>query len=788
LRPQSREETNVPIRKLPVLAALLLAACGSPSTVVVPAPVSLPDEHDPGRSGERRAYLELLHRAAPDDDWRAIDAATLATAMDRRMAARSRALTEGVTGEALWTVPLGGGLTGQWRERGSRNQAGRVIGTDYEPATGRLLSYAHGGQIWRAQRSLLDWTSVNDAAQFVPNRSGGFMRRLGGAPERLLVASDRPVGLYRSDDLGQVWTAATGIPAGGWYAGGLAARGGGSNEVFLLRNFNDPGAGTFRPKLFASVDRGASFVDRGFVGSRDQVALFAPRYDSSEVYVLAGTTLSRIVPGSHALQAVSTVPVPVAIGTRQVLLTGGVTTGGQTFLYALYSTGGGGISGNALVLRSLDGGLSWAARTTAPTGAFAFNSAASSTRDPDRIYIGGVNAYRSGDGAASWQLVNGWADYYGQPASRLHADVPAIDVFRDPAGFERIFVSTDGGLFESTDHLVTVGNLSLANMNVSQYYGSFTRRAPPHDIHVGAQDQGFQKRLAAPDAGVLDFVQTISGDYAHLVSGNGGDTLWSVYPGFALLDLAPGSLGQGGLRFGDFAAMGFTGWLFLAPMAADPLNPSVVHIGGGRLSGGGHHVLRLEWTGSSFSASQSSQDFGSVITALAFDPQQPNRRYAMTSARQFFRSENGGGSWVNTASNLPANHYFWGQRILPHPTLPNRLFVAGSGYSNPGVFISNDAGASFQPFAAGLPSTLVYDIAISPDGQHLFAATEVGALRYDAGLAQWQDLTAAGGPAQTFWHVDYVEALHTARFSTYGRGLWDFVIAGDVIFGNGFQP
>lgn len=771
-----------------LLVAACLAACAPPPAAVLPAPVSLPDEHDPGRSGERRAYLELLHRAAPEDDWRAIDAATLAVALERRMAARARALARNSSAEALWTVELGAGQSGQWRERGSRNQAGRVIGTDYDPASGRLLSYAHGGQLWRAQRTALDWTSVNDAAQFVPNRSGGFFLRLGGTPERLLVASDRPVGLYLSDDAGQLWTAAAGIPAGGWYATGLAARGLGSSEVFLLRNFSDPGAGTFRPRLFASVDRGASFVDRGFVGSRDQVALFAPRYDSGEVYVLAGATLSRVVPGSHALQTLSTVPLPGALGTRQVLLTGGVAAGGQTFLYALYSTGGGGTSGNAWVLRSLDGGLTWTERATAPTGAFAFNSAASSTRDPERLYVGGVNAYRSGDGAATWQLVSNWADYYPQPASRLHADVPAIDVFRDPGGFERIFVSTDGGLFESTDHLVTVANLSLANMNVSQYYGSYTRRSPPHDIHVGAQDQGFQKRLAAPAAGALDFVQTISGDYAHLVSGDGGGTLWSVYPGFALLDLAPGSLGTGSLRFGDFPALGFTGWLFLAPMAADPVNPRVVHVGGGRLSGGGHHILRLEWTGSSFSASQSSHDFGSVLTALAFDPLAGNRRYAMTSARQFFRSDDGGGTWTNTASNLPANQFFWGQRILPHPTIGNRVYVAGSGYSNPAVFVSDDAGTSFQPFATGLPSTLVYDIAISPDGQHLFAATEVGAFRYDPAQAQWQDITAAGGPAQTFWHVDYIAALGTARFSTYGRGLWDFVVAGDTIFANGFQP
>jgi hypothetical protein len=36
--------------------------------------------------------------------------------------------------------------------------------------------------------------------------------------------------------------------------------------------------------------------------------------------------------------------------------------------------------------------------------------------------------------------------------------------------------------------------------------------------------------------------------------------------------------------------------------------------------------------------------------------------------------------------------------------------------------------------------------------------------------------------------VDFVDAQNTARFSTYGRGIWDFVLASPaVIFRNGFE-
>src|SRR5690606_6031435 len=130
----------------------------------------------------------------------------------------------------------------------------------------------------------------------------------------------------------------------------------------------DSGVGAWRPKLFASGNRGTAFGDRGFIGTRDQVAVFAPRYDSTEVYVLDGFTLSRIMPGTHALQTVSTIAGGFTLDNRRVLLTGGVTAANETFLYALFPANGGAESGTSRVFRSMDGGLTWAARTNAPNG------------------------------------------------------------------------------------------------------------------------------------------------------------------------------------------------------------------------------------------------------------------------------------------------------------------------------------------------------------------------------------------------------------------------------------
>ena len=58
---------------------------------------------------------------------------------------------------------------------------------------------------------------------------------------------------------------------------------------------------------------------------------------------------------------------------------------------------------------------------------------------------------------------------------------------------------------------------------------------------------------------------------------------------------------------------------------------------------------------------------------------------------------------------------------------------------------------------------------------------------YDTTASSWVALAAAQTPDQIYWHVDFIDALQTARFSTYGRGVWDFVIGPSVLFANGFE-
>ncbi len=760
-----------------------------------------PTELIPGEGGssefsrQRRAWMASMRIAAPGIDAAALDGA-YRNARDLRFQAQREAALA-AAGKPLDLMKFSAAsIAGTWSERGSSNQSGRVLSTAFDSAQQRLTVLSHGGNVWRANRGSLDWSSSNDAAAFVPNGAQGFLLRLAGPQgERLLVLGDRPAQVRFSDNGGATFSTPSGSSlANPWYATGLVARDEAASEVYYARvhyDFTAPAA--WRTHLFASVDRGASFTPVAFVGERNQAALFSPRYGDTRVFLLSGTQLFTIAPGTHARVPVSTVPHTLA-AEDSVALSGGVTAAGQTFLYAFYSSGSAGVT---RVYYSANAGATWAARTPAPTSMFSLNSAASSTRDPNRVFVGGVDLYRSADGGGSWTLVNPWGEYYASPATKLHADICGIDVYVDNANTERVFVSTDGGLYESTDQLLTVQNLSLNGLNVSQYYGSYTRRQPPYQIFAGSQDQGYQKALN-PGTGPQPFVQTISGDYAHLVSANGGATTWSVYPTFAMADTSASAGNQSGLRYYQFGTAQLSGTLFLPPLAALPGEPNKVLLAGGRIGAGSAHTLiELSLSGTTISGVADPFNFLDPITAVAVSPHAGGTRYVLATpssaanpGARFYRRS--GGTWTQTVSQLPNGQFFYGARILPDPARPGHVYVAGSGYgagNGNAVYLSTNDGLSFAPMSTGLPPTLVLGLAISADGQHLFAAAETGAFYYDRAQQRWIDIVTAGAPNQIYWHVDFVDELRVARFSTYGRGIWDFSLnVGSTLFANGFEP
>jgi hypothetical protein len=59
----------------------------------------------------------------------------------------------------------------------------------------------------------------------------------------------------------------------------------------------------------------------------------------------------------------------------------------------------------------------------------------------------------------------------------------------------------------------------------------------------------------------------------------------------------------------------------------------------------------------------------------------------------------------------------------------------------------------------------------------MFAATQVGPYLYIKNHDKWYPMSGLETPDQSYWSVNYIPETKTARFATYGRGIWDFKIS-----------
>ena len=353
----------------------------------------------------------------------------------------------------------------------------------------------------------------------------------------------------------------------------------------------------------------------------------------------------------------------------------------------------------------------------------------------------------------------------------MHADIPDIQFMLDPDQNEFVFISTDGGLYISYDGVMDeVLNLSENDLGVSQYYSTYTAKFPPYKVYAGSQDQGFQRRSSISD-GIYDFEQVISGDYGHLVSPNQGESIWSVYPGFVLL-YPNAATNSNGITW-DFQG---DGYLWLPPLMDDPQDENAIYIAGGGINGG-NHLIKLTKVGNSISAQEMSFPFNNTVTAMAYSPIDNSHWYLMTYNGTFYHSIDSGVSWEMTSGfSGPDSHYFYGSTIYPSNETLGKVIIGGSGYSNNPVFISYNHGQSFQNFSEGLPNTMVFEIDGTLTDEIIFAATELGPYAFTQDEGQWVNIMGFSAPDQTYWSLEYVSEINTARFGTYGRGIWDFIV------------
>lgn len=684
----------------------------------------------------RREYVEMMHRAAPGVDWRAVEERNGLDAMERKR--KSRLGAPGRSGGAFW------------RELGSRNLSGRMHAAAWSPDGKILYGGSDRGGLWKSATDGSSWTPLSD------NLYGGVYEIAvvsgdGGNPDILLRLYGKMV--HRSEDQGQTWTE----PSGATYLQNtkriLVLDDAQSTVVLLVQK-----SGYWR--VLVSSDKGSTFASMRTLSSCGDI--WTPRDALGPIYVVDGTQIYESTDQGQTWSKVGA-PMPAA-GTKAILA--GSEAPDLRFNVAVYD------NGSWELWRSEDAGRTWAYLRTLTDF---WESLVASSTDGDLIAYAGVEMFVSRNGGGSWNKVNNWWDYYNDPVNKLHADIPGLFVLPDPASptGEIWYVGTDGGLYDSADQIAGVNNLSLSGLGVSQYYSVYTSRRNPDLVLAGSQDQGYQRSVLdgpppPPPGPWADFDQLISGDYGHITSTNGAhDLVYSVYPGFVLVQEGeenPNLL----YPYVDFPS-GAT-YLWLPYIQADPVDPEAFYFCANKL-----YRYKREHGASWDYTQHSTQTFSPFLSAVAFSPLDPLHAFAVTSDGEFYYSNDGAVTWALSATPGPNAHYFYGSVLLPSKTDKNVCWAAGSGYSNPPVYRSVNGGRTWQDMSAGLPSTLVYCMAEAPDGSGaLFCGSDQGTWRFDPATETWSDLLGTEAPICTYWTCEAVPSQNIIRFGTYGRGIWDY--------------
>lgn len=707
---------------------------------------------------ERQAWLDLMHRSDPEVDWREVEEANRrAERLRRNELRRSGGL--GAAGEPGSNNPLGAALP--WEEIGSRNQAGHTrccaIGGDQGGWRYLYLGSAGGG-LWRSPLGSEDWEPLSDSVFGGVDDVVALVSPAAGDLDVLVMR--RGTNVLRSDDGGLTWLTPPGL-------GGLAeirrivTLPDAEQTVLILARGNTSG-GT-KLGLWASTDLGASFQERFSFAVNWSGDVWAPQLGAgNDVYVLVNGRLRKSTDKGQTFNLLHAVATS---GSEGALV--GSEAGGP-HLYPLLRQ-----NGAWRLYASTDGGQTSVDRGELSGYWGGNHSIMAFPDDPLALVYGGVDGRRSVDGGVSFDIINSWTAYYGNPAERLHADLRGMNSFPDPdqPGQHLGFIHTDGGTYLTTDHGQTVANQCLEGLGVGQFYDTLTSSLDPRLVVGGTQDQGYQRGYVQPPSGPgpsTDFDQLISGDYGHFSSTNGDHkNVYSTYPGFVLIQRNTSGTS---LDLVDFPAGADNLWL--PPVVADPLVEDTFYFLGDRL-------WRYERSGADWNPTlHSTQNFaagaGSFLSAMAFAPSDATKVYAATDAGRLWHSSDGGVTWTESIQGGPSSHFFYGSSLVIDPADSDHAFVGGAGYSGVGVRETTDGGGTWSAAAAGLPNTLAFELAWAVDGSDdIYAATEAGAWVRRAATGQWENAMGLSAPNTTYWSVEGVEATGRMRFGTYGRGIWD---------------
>ena len=786
-------------RRLPILFLLALAAC---STAVLPVD-ERPD--DPDRAAEYRA----LKHAGSDDPY-----ASLARA---REAMRTLPLHSTVRLDDSTTSLLDDSLPGplgKWRFLGPGNIGGRTRVLLVDPDQPNVM-YTAGvsGGIWKSINAGAKWEPIGDdlaniavnamamdprdhdviyagtgegyfredvRGTALPLRGDGiFVTRDGGETwtritpagsadfhwvNNLVVSphdstriyAATRTGVWRTSDSGGHWTRvlATNVTGG---CLDLAHRTDTNGDYLFAACGTFAQSTVYRAKNAESDAAWEAVLSEEFMG-RTSLAI-APS-NPSMVYALAASNEEGNY--NQGLLAVYRSSANGDAGSWEPRL----TNDSPDFLQTLLLT-------NPL---AASGEICSSAREWVPMGWYC-NTIAVDPTDPNRVWVGGVDLFRSDDGGASFGFASYWWATSDEPTF-VHADQHAI-VFHpgyDGSSNKTVYFANDGGIYRTDDALAEIATgeksacdpinskMTFTSLNNSYGVTQFYHGAVGPDGKTflgGTQDNG--TLLGTIDAGPNQWLRVVGGDGGYVAIDQEqprymyGETQWG--------DMVRSTNGGEGWRRSSSDLRGEE-FLFVTPFTMDPRYDTR------RLWIGGRSVWVTTDRGENWR--RASTPFPALISAIAVHPNTSDVVIAGTAAGHIARNAAATTATVATPWTLVQPRAGFVSSVAFDPAEPSTIYATYAGFGGAHVWVSHDSGATWSPRDGNLPDLPVHAIAVDPTNRdRLYLGTDLGVfVSLDRGLTWAVENTGFANAVTEALFIAPGASGPAVYAFTHGRGAW----------------
>ena len=416
----------------------------------------------------------------------------------------------------------------------------------------------------------------------------------------------------------------------------------------------------------------------------------------------------------------------------------------------------------AVIAKSVNKGMSWTvqyqdgqgcffAGSCNPSGSQGFydNYISISPTNPDIVYAGGIDIWRTTDGKTWSNVTQGYlADNNGQNVP--HVDQHCLAFSPDGA----IYAGNDGGMIKTLD----MGNTWFGinnGLEITQFYDFDNDPSRKERSFGGTQDNGTLGTF-----GNIEWDTVWGGDgMVTIVNQDDPDMVYGNNPNGAPFRMnfrtnARTSI-RNGLDLNETA-------LWAAPMVINPMD-------GATLMHGRRRVWRTDNFGDFWTPT--SPFFANSISSLAFSPADPSVIWAGSTTGDLMVSSDYGDSWVTLSRNELSNRHISSIACSRYDL--ETAWLTYGAYGSANVWKTTDLGKTWKSVWGNMPDVAVNGIALYPDDENIiFIATDVGVFATFNGGTTWMPY-GTGLPRTVVTGIKLNQEFGYLRCVTHGRGAWE---------------